>query len=141
MIILNDILIDTVAKKFFDILQSKDVTYFLGGSRRFGYKMMGSDYDIFIMNKPNLDELLTRIGFVECSNRKYASKSKTYTYNNLIHASIILDGNEFDTIFEDHERVEKFINSHKFMIANCKLLKKYISGSDLYNTLLQYSYE
>jgi hypothetical protein len=129
---------DLVVKNIYKYFANNDVSFFLGGSRRFHYENDDSDYDFFVSDDLDMDihtELIA-LGFKLNKNESYPGTVYEFRINdkNLVHI-IMLYSDEYFKIKELHDDIRK--NMSKDISKICLYLKKIekFSGTRIFNIL------
>jgi len=123
-----------------DIINEKHLEFFVGGSVRFGYNDITSDYDIFIKSESHDTGLIfTRLGFKKVNRERdhseYPIEMDLYDFNNIIHIGIMKD-THYKALEREHNIIENFIRDNHHMLSVCMFLKPRISGANIYRMLL-----
>ncbi len=103
--------------------QNKDMEFFLGGSRRFGYHNEGSDYDFFIYLPKVGDVLSVELYFARffgaTSVRSSQYQGKHYRARVLgTQVDLILYGDKptFDVLLLEHEKLSSFLENQPTLV-------------------------
>ena len=125
-------------KEFVMYFQEKKWDNFLGGSRRFGYDIFGSDVDLFVLIEKE-DE---RYSFMsELKDLKFTQTDKHGDYpesawsdpSKLIHVVIFEDKVKFNSLHADHQNLDYFFNDNPICLKIAKRMKLIgIKGSLIY---------
>lgn len=131
------------------IMDTTEITLFLGGSKRFRYDNDNSDHDLFIystVDPKTYRKILTSNGFVEIVPYSLFKGKSTGWVNKQFNTHIVIIGqwDYFVKVKEDHNIVEKFLNDNPLIALYIKEQKRFClrkklpipKGSVIYKSLL-----
>ena len=136
----NEKIIIAVKEIIEEYLTSKNIQFFLGGSRRFGYHIEGeSDVDLFILNDDNslnIKEILySSVLWKNEIDLNYPG-TEQFELSNMIHINFITTEDEYNSLYSKHIVIKKYINQHQNVIdfvRSCKLHN--IKGKEIFNII------
>ena len=120
----------------------KEISFFLGGSRRFGYHSEDSDFDYFVLKEPRIALILTKMGFdLIKSDYKMECHFRMKFGHNSIDV-ILLDSTEYHLLLIRHQQIEDEIKE-KFSPEALKFLRDFkrrikplgVTGSHVFESL------
>lgn len=129
---------ELVIKNTYAYFANNDISFFLGGSRRFQYETPDSDYDFFVKEDSNMciHTDLIALGFSLNKNDSYPGTVYEFQVNNknLVHI-IMLYSEQYRELSELHDEIRKSMS--KDISKICLYLKKNekFSGTRIFNIL------
>jgi hypothetical protein len=123
-----------------DDLKENGISFFIGGSRRFGYNNKNSDLDIYVClsNGPQLRDYIMKLkqsGFDHGETHLYVEIP--YNFKDMVHIIIMNNRVRFDLLSSEHDELELHINSYPLLRAVALALKRNcVDGTKIYRTLL-----
>ena len=127
---------DLVVKNTYKYFANNEVSFFLGGSRRFQYETPNSDYDFFVSPEMDIHTDLIALGFELNKNDSYPGTVYKFRINNknLVHI-IVLYSEQYSKLRDLHDEIRRSISKDISKIClYLKTIEKF-SGTRIFNIL------